>query len=215
MCKVCGRGYRESERACPVCDTPKQGLLTGVRCVVCGAGVGAADLERHQQQCIDERSAAVVAAPAAGACMVCGRTDVAKDALTAHQRLCAVRSAREAAAMRDADPKVEADERLAVSLSRAFHTSLLLEPCQRVALEHATKLAQPLSDAALPALGKRAAALGFSEADVTVALRFVRLKAPIIIHIHADRILKLLLADSHYRYAPPPPKALAPPALVH
>jgi hypothetical protein len=168
------------------------------RCVVCDARFTAAALEAHQQTCI-ERSLAAARMPEAGECMICGEAIRPGETAAIHQRQCSFRAGREAAAKREADPKMEADERLAVTMSRTLQIGKMLEPCQRTAVEHVSKIAQPLSDAAMPALVKRALGLGFLEADVTVALRFIRLKAPLIIHFHADKFLKLLAADSHYR----------------
>jgi hypothetical protein len=135
-------------------------------------------------------------------CMVCMEI-VGAGALVGHQRACVQRAAQEAARVREADPKLDEDERMAVSLQRNFEADVLLTSCQRAALNHVTTIARPLSDAAMPALTKRAAGLGFPPAQLIAAIRFIRTTAPLIIHFNPQTTLSLLLKDSHYRYPPP------------
>mmetsp|Transcript_22777 Transcript_22777/g.43783 ORF Transcript_22777/g.43783 Transcript_22777/m.43783 type:complete len:601 (-) Transcript_22777:36-1838(-) len=67
------------------------------------------------------------------------------------------------------------------------------------ALRFVARAAQPLSEAALPALGKRLRQWGYGSNALTKVLDYVRNEAPIIVHIDLESRLEKLRADTHYR----------------
>jgi hypothetical protein len=67
------------------------------------------------------------------------------------------------------------------------------------ALWHIRKQCRDLHIRALPYLKKRAKRLGVAPADVDVTLRWIRERAPIIIHVNLQTNGWLLSRDTHYR----------------
>lgn len=74
-----------------------------------------------------------------------------------------------------------------------------LSDMQARAMKHVVVAAARQSAAALPELQAKAAALGFSKSDVLRTLKFIRDDAPIIVHIHLDRLMDKLARDTHLR----------------
>uniref|UniRef100_A0A7S1G8D8 Uncharacterized protein n=1 Tax=Bicosoecida sp. CB-2014 TaxID=1486930 RepID=A0A7S1G8D8_9STRA len=76
----------------------------------------------------------------------------------------------------------------------------ILTPKQARAMKHVVTKAGKESEAAMAALIKAAAKVGsFSRADVMRTLKYIRDEAPIIVHIHLDRLIDKLVADTHLR----------------
>lgn len=67
------------------------------------------------------------------------------------------------------------------------------------ALQHVEASARRKHALSLGSLSARVRSLGYSEEDLNSALAFIRERAPLIIHIHVPRVLRLLLGDTHYR----------------
>ena len=67
------------------------------------------------------------------------------------------------------------------------------------ALQHVETSARRKHALSLEPLSARVKSLGYSEKDLDSALGFIRERAPLIIHIHVPRVLRLLLGDTHYR----------------
>jgi len=67
-------------------------------------------------------------------------------------------------------------------------------------LQHVTSISMEASRGAIPALKKRfEESLGFRIDECTSVLDYIRSHAPIIIHVHLDRLINAFLADTHYR----------------
>jgi hypothetical protein len=59
--------------------------------------------------------------------------------------------------------------------------------------------AKRLSSEAVPALLKRFISLGYKQDDLFCVLQYIRDIAPVIIHVHMDRLIDFFLKDSRYR----------------
>ncbi|CAK9074259.1 unnamed protein product [Durusdinium trenchii] len=75
----------------------------------------------------------------------------------------------------------------------------LLTGCQKKAVCNIRQIAKVNHQNALPVLQRRVASLGFKDMDLWTTLSWVRDFAPLIIHIHFDKMCRFLLEDTHYR----------------
>lgn len=75
----------------------------------------------------------------------------------------------------------------------------LLTGCQKRAVSNIRRIAKVNHQKHLPALQRRVAQLGFKDMDLWTTLSWVRDFAPLIVHIHFDKMCKFLLEDTHYR----------------
>jgi Protein of unknown function (DUF3626) len=94
---------------------------------------------------------------------------------------------------------LEQDEKVAVSLTRELEMKYMLTECQAGALKYVQSMAAQLSEAAKPNLAIRCQKLGYSAAELEQTLRFIRLTAPIIVHIDLDAVLEPLSNDRYLR----------------
>eukprot|EP00440_Ansanella_granifera_P022032 gb/GFBE01023923.1/.p1 GENE.gb/GFBE01023923.1/~~gb/GFBE01023923.1/.p1 ORF type:complete len:661 (+),score=140.10 gb/GFBE01023923.1/:1-1983(+) len=74
-----------------------------------------------------------------------------------------------------------------------------LTRCQKRAVSNIRHIAKVNHQKALPVLQRRVAKLGFKDMDLWTTLSWVRDFAPVIVHLHFDRMCKFLLEDTHYR----------------
>eukprot|EP00440_Ansanella_granifera_P003124 gb/GFBE01003405.1/.p1 GENE.gb/GFBE01003405.1/~~gb/GFBE01003405.1/.p1 ORF type:complete len:1430 (+),score=341.84 gb/GFBE01003405.1/:1-4290(+) len=74
-----------------------------------------------------------------------------------------------------------------------------LVPCQRAALAHVRANASKSHDDALPAVRERFTSLGFSEKELQAVLGWVQDLAPMVVHIHIDKVGRFLETDEYYR----------------
>jgi hypothetical protein len=100
---------------------------------------------------------------------------------------------------RAANVRFGQDERAAVALTRELDMEALLTPAQSGALKYVQSVASHVSEAAKPNLLLRCKRLGFSADDMEQALRYIRLFAPIIVHIDLDTVLEPLMSDRYLR----------------
>eukprot|EP00434_Breviolum_minutum_P022175 symbB.v1.2.019576.t1/scaffold1605.1/size109642/4 len=75
----------------------------------------------------------------------------------------------------------------------------LLTGCQKRAVSNIRQIAKVNHQKHLPPLQRRVAQLGFKDMDLWTTLSWVRDFAPLLVHIHFDRMCKFLLEDTHYR----------------
>jgi hypothetical protein len=91
------------------------------------------------------------------------------------------------------------DEEAAVALTRELEMEDLLTPCQASALKHVQSVAAQLSNHAKPMLITRCQLLGYSLKEVETTLRYIRLIAPIVVHLDLDMVLEPLSRDRYLR----------------
>lgn len=91
------------------------------------------------------------------------------------------------------------DEDIAVTLTRSLEMDDLLTPCQASALQYIQSMAQQLSDVAKPLLIHRCSVLGYTVHEVEATLRYIRLMAPIVVHLDLDTVLLPLSRDRYLR----------------
>jgi len=80
-----------------------------------------------------------------------------------------------------------------------LHAVCMLTGCQKRAVSNIRHIAKVNHAKALPLLQRRVAKLGYKDMDLWTALSWVRDFAPVIIHMHFDKMAKFLLEDTHYR----------------
>jgi hypothetical protein len=86
-----------------------------------------------------------------------------------------------------------------VTSGSEFDTAAALVPCQKEALRHIRNIAQTNHNEALPKLLKRVKTLNFDDDHLYMCLAWIRELSPIIIHINLDKVMPVLLDDTHYR----------------
>lgn len=74
-----------------------------------------------------------------------------------------------------------------------------LEACQRAALAHTRSHCTHSHDQALPKLRERFEKLGFGPREVQAVLSWVQDLAPVVVHVHLDRMGQFLETDEFYR----------------
>eukprot|EP00927_Polykrikos_kofoidii_P066404 TRINITY_DN62003_c0_g1_i1.p1 TRINITY_DN62003_c0_g1~~TRINITY_DN62003_c0_g1_i1.p1 ORF type:complete len:722 (+),score=88.31 TRINITY_DN62003_c0_g1_i1:77-2242(+) len=74
-----------------------------------------------------------------------------------------------------------------------------LEKCQAVAVARIRRLAKRNHEAALPKLQERLNSLGIQDEHLWLTLAWIRELAPVICHIHLDKLLEFMENDTHYR----------------
>ena len=180
-------------------------------CELCGKSVALDALLRHQAACGDESRAAAAATHSDSSlerCTWC-RVRIPLAQLGQHAGACAQMPGR------------FKDGALPLALVAACAEDTLTK-AQAAALEHVSGRTRAASTAALPALRAHAAALGYSERELQArrrrararaprcaraltpraaqdCLAYIRVSAPLVIHLDAATKLTLLLADTHYR----------------
>lgn len=102
-----------------------------------------------------------------------------------------------ASVMTDADEKVLMGAASSEKM-RTYEKQLAFTPSQEKALEFAKKAAKQQSEEAMARVLARAEHLGLDKVETPVLLLYVRLRAPLIIHVSGET-LKLLANDTHYR----------------
>jgi hypothetical protein len=147
-------------------------------CPICAKLIRSAKLETHAQRCYPPDEC--------GTCPHC-RNVLPLDRLVDHQKRCSESRAERLA-----------DQQMAIEHSRAELPTSLVNATQLRALEHVRKQAVALSKAAESTLWSRLAALGFTKEDETSLLEYIRLRAPLIIHVNMNRVDDFL-KDTHYR----------------
>ncbi|CAE7250991.1 unnamed protein product [Symbiodinium pilosum] len=75
----------------------------------------------------------------------------------------------------------------------------LLTDCQKRAVSNIRQIAKVNHQQALPVLQRRVSKLGYKDMDLWTTLSFVRDFAPLIVHIHFDRMWQFIIEDTHYR----------------
>ncbi|CAJ1444226.1 unnamed protein product, partial [Effrenium voratum] len=96
------------------------------------------------------------------------------------------------------EPEAQAYWELVLPQSEIENVYLLTD-CQKQAVSNIRRIAKVNHQQHLPALQRRVAALGFKDMDLWTTLSWVRDFAPLIVHIHFDKMCKFLLEDTHYR----------------
>lgn len=80
-----------------------------------------------------------------------------------------------------------------------LHEVVCLTECQKMALSNIRHIAKVNHAKALPKLQERVVELGYKEMDLWTTLSWVRDFAPLIVHVHFDRMVKFFKEDTHYR----------------
>lgn len=75
----------------------------------------------------------------------------------------------------------------------------LLTDCQKRAVSNIRQIAKVNHQQALPVLQRRVSKLGYKDMDLWTTLSWVRDFAPLIVHIHFDRMWQFIIEDTHYR----------------
>mmetsp|Transcript_490 Transcript_490/g.1093 ORF Transcript_490/g.1093 Transcript_490/m.1093 type:complete len:496 (-) Transcript_490:80-1567(-) len=83
--------------------------------------------------------------------------------------------------------------------SSEFAEAGRLTDCQQQALMQIRRLAKKNHQQALPQLQERVHRLGKTEDSLWLTLAWIRELAPVILHIHLDKMLPFLEKDTHYR----------------
>jgi len=137
-------------------------------------------------------------------CPSCGR-NVLTESFDDHHRLCRKehqmdRDKKEAITKIKEETQIDADERMAVALTRELDSrDGVLTASQSAAVKHVLSIANQSSELTKPLLIKRCINLGYCEKEVEETLRYIRLRAPIIIHVDLDTVLEPLLKDRYFR----------------
>ncbi len=75
----------------------------------------------------------------------------------------------------------------------------ILNEVQKKAMKVVVQKSKPASEAAFPRLVERLKHTNFTEEDLRKVLRYIRDKAPIIIHVDLSAVLQFFVKDTHYR----------------
>jgi hypothetical protein len=162
-------------------STPASDDCAGVDrtpCPICAKLIRSDKVELHAQRCYPPEE-----------CDTCPHCRIVfpLDRLVDHQKRCSESRAERLA-----------DQQLAIEHSRAELPSTLVNATQLRALEHVRAQAVALSKAAEGTLWARLSSLGFTKEDEHSLLEYIRLRAPLIIHVNLDRVDDFL-KDTHYR----------------
>jgi len=80
-----------------------------------------------------------------------------------------------------------------------FREAAALVPCQKNAIRQIRTLAKANHEKALVPLQKKVAAMKYSPDDLWMTLAYIRELAPIIVHVHLDKMIEFMQNDTHYR----------------
>jgi hypothetical protein len=145
-------------------------------CPICQLPILVSQLERHAARCVGEEEGC--------ACRFCGARVFYDDA-AAHEARC---EQTYAASLKD--------QQLALQHARyeqLSQTDELVNQHQFQTLHLLNRIAKKQSDAAYPALCKRIAKLGLPLSDLQQALEYLRLRAPLLIHVNIQAYIDYFL----------------------
>lgn len=124
-------------------------------------------------------------------CTHCGKR-ILIGSFSLHQQLCGDRLKVTA--------KEDEDERVAISVTRELLAEDgLLSSCQVLALQYVQSVASRSSLAAEPRLLARFKLLGYAQGDLSSTLWYIKMLAPIVVHVDLDTVLEPLLSDRYLR----------------
>jgi len=152
-------------------------------CPICQLPIPVDQLERHASRCVGEGEGR--------ACRFCGAR-VFFDDSAAHEQRC---EKTYAASLKD--------QQLALQHARfeqLSQTDELVSQQQFQTLTGLNRLAKKQSDAALPKLQARfESKLGMKHSDLQQVLEYLRLRAPLVIHVNMEAYVDFFLKDTCYR----------------
>jgi len=173
-CDNCSRSFAPSRMAThkDECSGPMR------ECIICEEFFPLDQIDRHMQTCCGKGSKP---------CSIC-KIHFAPEELDKHEEMCLAIEAQHSQ-----------DEKFAMECQRAEQPSHLCNAMQLRAIQWVAERAKELSVAAEKPLLQRFKKLGYDARAFKDTIRYIRNKAPIIIHVNLQTTMQYFIKDTHYR----------------
>ena len=162
----------------------------GVKCNVCFDVVAPSEMKTHMEECLKSQIGELndLNTKNYNRCLSCLR-DFPPCEFNSH--------------IRDCDDMLLGDidrfKTFSPNLSEIDWASAALTREQRDAMDYVVKKAKTLSDQADSSLFQRIGKLGFNKDDLDKTLEWIKMDSPIIIHVFLDKLLPILINETHYK----------------
>ena len=162
----------------------------GIKCDVCFDVVVPSEMKTHMEECLKNQIGELndLNTKNYNRCLSCLR-DFPPCEFNSH--------------IRDCDDMLLGDidrfKTFSPNLSEIDWASAALTREQRDAMDYVVKKAKTLSDQADSSLFQRIGKLGFNKDDLDKTLEWIKMDSPIIIHVFLDKLLPILINETHYK----------------
>ena len=170
-------------------------LFSGHRCLdhmcgICYSEVDPSEMEAHRIQCLRKQTSAYSELNRRNwiRCLSC-LIDIPPEDHENHVKTCDDKLLGDLTRYKKFTPNLEDIDWATAALTKE----------QRAAMDHVVKKAKVLSEEATANLQSRVVSLGFTMEELDQTLKWISFEAPIIIHVFLEKIIPLLLNDTHYR----------------